>query len=156
PGLRSSRINQDVHVLRDAREQLRGVTNSLVYGAPGFRFYAAGPIRVEDHTVGTLAAADPRPRRRAGVEFSGTSELWQIVEQEFHRCLHGIEGVVSPQQAFGERAVSGIESDFAHDGRKNPSAAQALQSLIRAQGYSMAMVLELAALYAQVREDGRF
>jgi hypothetical protein len=141
-GLCSATITESVRVLRDAREQLRGVPNSLIHGSSGFRFYAGVSLRVEDHAIGTLAVAGPVPRQPDERELSGLKELGQILEAEFQRSLHPFD-----------KTPLGLENDFSRCDGKKP---RTLQALLRIRGYSMAMVLEMAALYAQVREDTRF
>lgn len=157
PGLCSSTIRDGVRVLRDAREQLRGESNSLVHGPAALRFYAGVAIRVEDHVVGALAVADVNPRAATEMELSALKALKHLLEAEFARSLPSIGNVpVALSASKSEEAAAEVEYDRARGYVKNLSAARALGSCLQAQRYSMAMVLEMTALYARVRDDGRF
>ena len=157
PGLCSSTIRDGVRVLRDAREQLRGESNSLVHGASGLRFYAAAAIRVEDHVVGALAVADLNPRDATEMELSALKALRHLLEAKFARSLPAIENVpVALSESKREEAATELEYDRSRGYTKNVSAARAIGSWLQGQRYSMAMVLDMTALYASVRDDGRF
>lgn len=64
PGLCASAIlGEEAYVLRDASTDPRSMSNPLVAGAHGFRFYAGVPLRTEDgHGLGVLCVLDVVPR----------------------------------------------------------------------------------------------
>lgn len=64
PGLCASAILQDhVYVAPDLRNDPNSLTNPLVAGACGLRFYAAAPLRSKKgHNLGTLCVLDAEPR----------------------------------------------------------------------------------------------
>jgi two-component sensor histidine kinase len=64
PGLCASAILQDgPWVLTDAKTDVRALTNPLVAGEFGLRFYVGVPLRTSDgHNLGTLCVIDRAPR----------------------------------------------------------------------------------------------
>jgi signal transduction histidine kinase/CheY-like chemotaxis protein len=64
PGLCASAIvHDDAWVLTDASKDVRSLTNPLVAGEFGLRFYAGVPLRTSDgHNLGTLCVIDKQPR----------------------------------------------------------------------------------------------
>jgi two-component sensor histidine kinase len=64
PGLCASAIlTPDAYVLTDARVDPRSMTNPLVAGEMGLRFYAGAPLRTHDgYNLGTLCVLDTEPR----------------------------------------------------------------------------------------------
>ena len=64
PGLCASAIlGDDVYVIEDAKNDPRTLSNPLVVGELGLRFYAAAPLQTTDgHNLGTLCLIDKRNR----------------------------------------------------------------------------------------------
>ena len=64
PGLCASAIlSEDVYIVENAVQDPRCLTNPLVCGEFGLRFYAAAPLRTWDgHNVGTLCIIDKKQR----------------------------------------------------------------------------------------------
>jgi GAF domain-containing protein len=64
PGLCASAIlSDDVYLVEDARNDPRTLTNPLVAGEFGLRFYAAAPLRTHDgHNLGTFCVIDRKQR----------------------------------------------------------------------------------------------
>lgn len=64
PGLCSSAIiSDDIYIIEDAIRDPRTLTNSLVTGEFGLRFYAAVPVKIrEGFNLGTLCVMDKNPR----------------------------------------------------------------------------------------------
>lgn len=64
PGLCASAILRDIPTfISDARIDPKALTNSLVAGAFGLRFYAAAPLHTSDgYNLGTLCVIDREPR----------------------------------------------------------------------------------------------
>ncbi len=65
PGLCSSAIlSDDLYLVEDARKDVRALSNPLVAGDFGLRFYASVPIKTKDgYNLGTLCVIDKKPRR---------------------------------------------------------------------------------------------
>ncbi len=70
PGLCASAIlSPEVYHLRDALHDVRAMTNPLVTGSLGLRFYAAAPLHTHDgFNLGTLCVIDRNPRDLASDE----------------------------------------------------------------------------------------
>lgn len=64
PGLCASAIlSKDVYLVENAIEDPRCLTNPLVCGELGLRFYAAAPLQTSDeHNIGTLCIIDKKQR----------------------------------------------------------------------------------------------
>ena len=64
PGLCDSAIlSEEVYLVEDARQDPRTLTNPLVVGEMGLRFYAAAPLTTHDgHNLGTFCLIDQKPR----------------------------------------------------------------------------------------------
>ena len=59
----SAILSEDVYIVEDARQDPRTLTNPLVAGEMGLRFYAASPLTTHDgHNLGTFCLVDQKPR----------------------------------------------------------------------------------------------
>ena len=65
PGLCASAIlSDDIYLVEDAITDPRALTNPLVAGKFGLRFYAAAPLKIrEGYNLGTFCVLDKKPRR---------------------------------------------------------------------------------------------
>lgn len=83
-GLCASAILQpDPWVITDAELDPRTLTNSLVRGQLGLRFYAAAPLTTRDgHNLGTLNVIDTKPRQVTAGEIDTLQDLAAIVVDE--------------------------------------------------------------------------
>jgi len=70
PGLCASAIlHNEVYTVLDAKVDPRTLTNPLVAGEFGLRFYAAAPLRTKDgFALGTMCVIDCQPRQVTEVE----------------------------------------------------------------------------------------
>ena len=84
PGLCASAIlSNDVHVIEDAVIDPRSLSNPLVAGEFGLRFYAGTPLQTEDHyNLGTLCIIDKVPRVLTKEETEILKQLAEIVMRE--------------------------------------------------------------------------
>ncbi len=84
PGLCASAIlSNDVHVIEDAVIDPRSLSNPLVAGEFGLRFYAGTPLQTEDHyNLGTLCIIDKVPRTLTPDEKEILKQLGQVVMRE--------------------------------------------------------------------------
>lgn len=84
PGLCASAILQDeTWIVTDAARDPRSLTNPLVVGALGLRFYAGHPLLTQDgHRLGTLAVIDRQPRPVSRRETAALRSLSQVVVDE--------------------------------------------------------------------------
>lgn len=89
PGLCASAILSDeVYVVENAATDPRTLTNPLVAGEFGLRFYAAAPLQTEDQcNLGTLCIIDKTPRTLTEKEEKILKELAEIVMDEMELRL---------------------------------------------------------------------
>lgn len=89
PGLCASAIlSSDVYVINDAGKDPRSLTNPLVAGEFGLRFYAAAPLQTgAQHNLGTLCIIDKKPRTLTEKERKLLKELSEIVTDEMELRL---------------------------------------------------------------------
>lgn len=100
PGLCASVVLSDsasAYVVKNALEDPRTLTNPLVAGELGIRFYAAAPLLTHDgHRLGTMNIIDFKPR-----EFDAEGE----------RTLHEFAGIVMDQMELrisARKAIRGL------------------------------------------------
>jgi PAS domain S-box-containing protein len=89
PGLCASAIfSPDVYHVRDAIVDTRTLTNPLVAGEFGLRFYAAAPLRTYDgFNLGTLCIMDRKPRELASFEAEMLTNLAALVMDQMELRL---------------------------------------------------------------------
>ncbi|MEO5601465.1 MAG: GAF domain-containing protein [Cyclobacteriaceae bacterium] len=89
PGLCASAIlTNDLYIIEDAKEDPRSLTNPLVAGEFGLRFYAAAPLHTEEnHNLGTLCILDKKPRIFSNKERDILKQLGEIVMDEMNLRL---------------------------------------------------------------------
>ncbi len=89
PGLCASAIlSSDVYVIGDAGSDPRSLSNPLVAGEFGLRFYAAVPLQTEDQcNLGTLCIIDKTPRELTATEQKILKELGDVVMDEMELRL---------------------------------------------------------------------
>ncbi|GAA4412909.1 hypothetical protein GCM10023187_40600 [Nibrella viscosa] len=89
PGLCASAIlSSEVYVIGDACQDPRSLTNPLVAGEFGLRFYAAMPLQTTDnYNLGTLCIIDKVPRTLTDDEKEILKQLAQIVMDEMEMRL---------------------------------------------------------------------
>ena len=89
PGLCASAILSDeVYYLRDAVHDVRAMTNPLVAGSLGLRFYAAAPLRTHDSfNLGTLCVIDRKPRELASGEAEMLTKMAALVMDQMELRL---------------------------------------------------------------------
>ncbi|MBW4463631.1 MAG: PAS domain S-box protein [Nodosilinea sp. WJT8-NPBG4] len=89
PGLCASAILQsEVYAIADALKDPRTLTNSLVRGEFGLRFYAAAPLTTQDgYNLGTLCIIDHQPRQLTADETQTLADLAAVVIDEMELRL---------------------------------------------------------------------
>ena len=76
----SAILSPDFYQITDAKVDLRALTNPLVAGKFGLRFYAAAPLRTSDgFNLGTLCVIDRKPRELTVSETEMLSKLAALV-----------------------------------------------------------------------------
>ncbi|MGH9179442.1 MAG: PP2C family protein-serine/threonine phosphatase [Acidimicrobiales bacterium] len=133
PGLCSSAILRDEpYVLPDARLDPVALTNPLVAGEFGLRFYAAVPLTVEGgHKLGTLCVIDREPRDVTAEDIATLTDLAALVVHELELRL-------------SVRSTVGLESELR---RHSEELAGALQAALLPPHLPRIPGIEVAAHY---------
>ncbi len=89
PGLCASAIlSNETYVVGDAGSDPRTLSNPLVVGELGLRFYAAVPLQTKDaYNLGTLCIIDQKPRELSDNEKDMLEQLAGIVMEEMEMRL---------------------------------------------------------------------
>jgi GAF domain-containing protein len=104
PGLCASAIlYDDIYVVEDASKDIRCLSNPLVAGKFGLKFYAAAPLTTKDgHNLGTFCIIDKKPR--------SISENQKIVLQQMAEIvMDGIELRWLARNALKEGVIRIVE-----------------------------------------------
>ncbi|MHB1986961.1 MAG: PP2C family protein-serine/threonine phosphatase [Acidimicrobiales bacterium] len=107
PGLCASAILQDAPlVIGDARLDPVALTNPLVAGEFGLRFYAAAPlVTADNHKLGTLCIIDREPRALGDTEVATLSDLAALVIRELELRLQARSSVAEATELRREAEV---------------------------------------------------
>ena len=106
PGLCASAIlGNDPYLLADASIDPRSLSNPLVAGDFGLRFYAGVPLTTSDgHNLGTLCVIDKEPRAIDDEQIEDLKDLASVVMDQ-------IEMQLSAQRAVGQAQLMAKEID---------------------------------------------
>jgi sigma-B regulation protein RsbU (phosphoserine phosphatase) len=139
-GLCASAVLQlEPHILADTRLDPVGLTNPLVAGEFGLRFYAAAPLVMADgHTLGTLCVIDFEPRQLSAAEISILQDFSALVVAELELRLEA-RTVIAEHRQLREQA---LRQQHAAD-----ELAQVLQASLLPARLPAIPGLELAACY---------
>lgn len=112
PGLCASAIlSDDIYLVEDAFTDPRALTNPLVAGKFGLRFYAAAPLKIkEGYNLGTFCVLDKKPRRFSQTQRDILQSLANMVVNQMELRLATRKAIYNHNQ---------IVSMYAHD-LKNP------------------------------------
>jgi two-component sensor histidine kinase len=105
PGLCASAILGDAPwIIENAATDVRALTNPLVAGAFGLRFYAGVPLRTQDgHNLGTLCVIDHTPRQVTEAEIATLSDLAAIVMDELELRLAARRAIAAMGEEVAQR-----------------------------------------------------
>lgn len=124
PGLCASCIMQEnVMVLHDAKQDAVALTNPLVAGDFGLRFYAGAPLRTRDGlNIGTFCLIDRGPRDFSVSEQSTLADLASIVMDEMELrttsrrlFLRNLETVEEAERSAKTDSMTGLGNRRAFD-----------------------------------------
>lgn len=104
PGLCASAIlSKDVYLVENAIEDPRCLTNPLVCGEFGLRFYSAAPLRTRDgYNLGTLCIIDKRQRYINKEQIEMLQELAAIVMDEMELRLAARNAIKKSEERIAE------------------------------------------------------
>lgn len=106
-------------MLPDARRHAESLSNPLVAGEFGLRFYAGAPLRTSDgYTLGTLAVLDQQSRAITNKERDILAELSELVVREFElRLAARVQAAEDAERNLLEQAkASNLESALTSHG----------------------------------------
>jgi two-component sensor histidine kinase len=108
PGLCASAILQnDAYVLTDASCDPRSLSNPLVAGEFGLRFYAAAPLRTNDgHNLGTLCVIDRKPRAVSEHETAQLEALAAVVIDQMELRLAARNAVAQLESVIEQKEAA--------------------------------------------------
>jgi diguanylate cyclase (GGDEF)-like protein len=138
PGLCASCIMQDdVMVLKDAKQDAVALTNPLVAGEFGLRFYAGAPLKTTDGVnIGTFCLIDRAPRDLTEDERASLSDMAAIVMDTMeHRLasrrllLQNLRVVEDAQKQANTDAMTGLGNRRALE-----AVVSRFEDVIRADG----------------------
>ena len=140
PGLCASAVVQlEPHILSDARLDPVALTNPLVAGEFGLRFYAAAPLVMADgHSLGTLCIIDFEPRQLRVAEVSTLQDFSALVVAELELRLE-TRSVIADHRKLQEQAL--VQQ------RDADELAQVLQASLLPTRLPSIPGLDLAACY---------
>ena len=99
PGLCASAIlTHDPHILTDASVDPRSLSNPLVAGDFGLRFYAGVPLTTRDgYNLGTLCIIDKEPRPIDQAQIADLKDLASVVVDQLELQLSAREAIAQAQ-----------------------------------------------------------
>ena len=107
PGLCASAIlSPDLYEVGDTKLDARTLTNPLVTGELGLRFYAAAPLRTHDgFNLGTLCISDREPRELSAAEGDMLTKLAALVmdQMELRLAARKVADLEQGQQELNEK-----------------------------------------------------
>jgi len=88
PGLCASAIlSNDLYLVEDAKNDPRCLTNPLVAGEFGLKFYAAAPLQTAEGNIGTFCILDKKPRYINTDQQEMLGQMGRIVMKEIELRL---------------------------------------------------------------------
>lgn len=116
PGLCASAILQDdVWVINDAPMDPRALTNPLVAGEFGLKFYAGAPLRTPDgYNLGTLCVLDFAPREMTPAETKTLEDLSAtvIAELELRRATRSLLEAATERERLKDAFVGMLSHEL--------------------------------------------
>lgn len=145
PGLCASCVTQDgPWIVSDARRDTRALTNSLVAGEFGLRFYLGIPLRTGDgFNLGTLCALDFSPREPTNIEVAYMTDLAAVVMDELELRLASKLAYASYRAELirheqREERITALNRELAHRSKNLLALVQAIARQTTASSVSIA------------------
>ena len=133
PGLCASAILKvEPHLLSDARSDVRSLSNPLVAGDFGLRFYAGVPLRTSDgYNLGTLCVIDKEPRPIDERQIEDLKDLASLVMDQLELRLSARRSLAKADHALEQSNLLAREIDH-----RVMNSLQFVSSLLHMQGKS--------------------
>lgn len=151
PGLCSSAIlSDDLYVVEDALNDPRTLTNPLVVGSLGLRFYAAIPLKTwEGYSLGTLCVIDKEPRKLTEEQEEVLELLGKMVMDQMELRLSSLKAIAQQNQMVNmiahdlKNPLTGIpiRAELIKESKGNPEVTERLCDQIKTAGLRMAQIV---------------
>ena len=130
PGLCASCIMHNTPwVLTDAKTDVRSLSNPLVAGEFGLRFYMGIPLHTHDgYNLGTLCVIDKKPREVTEREKSQLADLASVVMDEMELRLSARTTIAQLQEVIAQKDLMAREVDH-----RAMNGLQVVASLLKLQ-----------------------
>lgn len=116
-------------VLTDAKTDARSLTNPLIAGEFGLRFYLGVPLQTHDgYNLGTLCVIDKHPRDVSEREKSQLTDLASVVMDEIELRLSARSTVAQLKKVIAEKELMAREVDH-----RAMNGLQVVASLLKLQ-----------------------
>ena len=131
PGLCSSAIlRSDPYILEDATKDIRSLSNPLVAGDFGLRFYAGVPLRTHDgFNLGTLCVIDKEARPVSQHQIDDLRDLATLVMDQMELRLSARRELERANRATEQATLMGKEIEH-----RVANSLQFVSSVLRLQG----------------------
>jgi two-component sensor histidine kinase len=131
PGLCASAIlRSDPYILEDATKDVRSLTNPLVAGDFGLRFYAGVPLRTHDgFNLGTLCVIDKEARPISQDQIDDLRDLAMLVMDQMELRLSARNELARANRATEQANLMGKEIEH-----RVANSLQFVSSVLRLQG----------------------
>jgi two-component sensor histidine kinase len=131
PGLCASAIlHPDAYILEDAKKDFRSLTNPLVAGDFGLRFYAGIPLRTHDgYNLGTLCVIDKEVRPVSGSQIDDLRDLASLVMDQMELRLSARSALERASRATEQANLMAREIEH-----RVANSLQFVSSILRLQG----------------------
>jgi two-component sensor histidine kinase len=156
----SAILSPDAHILRDARMDPRSLTNPLVAGEFGLRFYAGVPLQTSDgYNLGTLCVIDKVPRPIDQGQIDDLKDLASVVMDQMELRLAARQAAATAKilaQEIDHRVMNSLQfvsSLLQMQSRETDLAVSASQHLIMAANRVMAVAQVHRNFYADAVSD---
>jgi GAF domain-containing protein len=141
PGLCASAILQnEPWLLTDARVDVRALTNPLVAGEFGLRFYAGIPLRTQDgFNLGTLCVIDREPRPVTERQIAHLKHLAAVVMDQMELRLSARQAVANLSSAVAEKEAARHRAELLakETDHRVKNSLQLIAGLLRLQRYAV-------------------
>ncbi|MDB5261261.1 MAG: hypothetical protein JWQ14_542 [Adhaeribacter sp.] len=99
----SAILSPDLYIIEDAENDPRCLTNSLVCGQFGLRFYAAAPLKTQEgYNLGTLCIIDKAQRYLTNAQKEMLQEMAAIVMDEMELRLAARNAIAKSNRRIAE------------------------------------------------------
>lgn len=157
PGLCASAIlSDDVYNIADTLKDPRTLSNPLVAGDFGLRFYAAAPLRTFDgYNLGTLCLLDKKPWELTAEEEGLLKELAGIIMDEMELRISALNATrkLRKNKLNLEKEVERRTSDLVKTNKELTRTNHELEQFAYISSHDLKEPLRMVTVYAQLFQE---